>query len=329
MLSAAGLLLTSAVVIAPAASASTPFRGVSVTSSASVRSTTAKTLKLAVIGTRGAAASSAGSLTVSLTRGAESHLWTFRFPGRDLKLAGSGGRLSLGSAISPYGTVNLSFTARGRSHKVSCGSSYSIAQPGRVSGRLYFDTRSTGSQRWGAVGSRTRTFSGSAYLMRSYGSSRAPSCTGPVPVTACATNVSWAASGNGVFLSGGYTVTSRGKKVGHLAGIRMVRLSKPRGAMRDDTVQTSSSPPTLTRSGANAKLAVRGSGGLASGSATLTSRMPGYASPAKCGHGRTERTQTWLANYANGRPALTVRAQIFGAFTVSRAQFATVSSTTA
>lgn len=258
------------------------------------------------------------SLNVTVTRHGtpEMHAWYFNLKNGSLSYSPARGKGSLhvGSQVEPYSKITLSLTATGKKHVSTCQTYKTITQPVKVRGAFSFDTRSKGKGRWGKVGgSAKRTFAGRSEVVYETGLFHA--CTGNF-VFPCSSEISWSAvhsgtADNEVALSGGITKV-HGKNHGRLFATRNVSLSKPKGALRSDSVNITDNRMTFIVSSSKASIRL-GASGPVSGSATLISPAAGQAFSIPCGKaGKMEIDTSWHAPYKNGKSPLAVHEQIEG-----------------
>ncbi|HVV77449.1 MAG TPA: hypothetical protein VHC43_15595 [Mycobacteriales bacterium] len=248
--------------------------------------------------------------------GGESHSWSFKIPATALTFNtdstgspdGSGTLDVPSSALSPFGVVSLTFAPTGSPTTQQCnGQPSSQTQPVTLSGTFYFDSRSKGSHKWGAVGSKTKkfTFSATNTVVTTYASTDF-SCVGPAQAP-CASATSWFASHGGVTFDG----SAAGSGDGRVFGERSTNLSKPAGAIREDVNTGRSKPLSLKTKGGSTSLSVVGAHGT-KGSATLkASKKQGpFNNPCKNG---SEQVTAWNnASYKNGSTPLKIKMQIYG-----------------
>jgi len=268
-------------------------------------STSGKKLALTV----GATGDAKGStVTIGLSQGKESHLWSFKARAADLKVGSTGaGTLTLSSTqTGSRGKLNLKFSPVEAFRTKTCGGQ--VASKSRkmaVSGIAYFKT---GTQAWGNVGRSTRAIklAGANTVTWTYD----VTCPTPASTPACSKVTTWSA-----FASTGSRMTSiSGSSNGTSASVtafRSVTLT-PAGASRVDLVTRSVPVPAFDQSGSSAtlvatsgtsSLTVDGDGGFGSdypcrsGSSTVTGhdtsfrqrdqRLPGL--PGACADPRRVR----------------------------------------
>ena len=316
LLTASALAVPTAVAIAvPAAAATATLSSAQLASSSkTVTTSTHQALGLNVFASH---YSAGNNFTVALAvpHNYESHEWTFKAPSTGVALSRTTrGRISLTSAMSPYGKASLAVNPTGTTTTRSCNHdtrNYTLTRRATVSGVLYFDTRSTGSHAWGHFGSATRsTFAISATLTFNYGNG-AGACS--YPPTPCTTGV-YAAASHGTT---NITVEGSGSQ-GTVSGYRETPLSTPKGALRDDIV-FGPAHLTLAVSGAKASFAIADAGSFVAGSATLRGATA-TASTVPCGANNAssvKETDWYDASYTNGATPLTLQAQVFGSLTLS------------
>lgn len=253
--------------------------------------------------------------------GGESHTWSLKIPAGALTFEtdssgnpdGNGTLDVTSSAISPFGTVSLKFAPQGNPTTQQCnGQPSSRTQPVTLNGTFYFDTKSKGSHKWGAVGSKTKkfTFSATNNVVTTYATTDF-SCIGPAQ-SPCVSAISWFANHGGVSFNG----SGEGKANGSVFGSRSTNLSKPDGAIREDANTGHSKPLVLKKKGSSTSLSVVGVNGTA-GSATLkASKKQGpFSNPCK---GGTEQITAWSnGSYKNGSTPLKLKMQVFGSLTLA------------
>jgi hypothetical protein len=259
------------------------------------------------------------SVTLSRTGGGfESHEWSF-----PIKSASFGyntstkkGSLKVTKAMGKYGEVKLALAKDGKTRNASCSSGKETVTPVSLKGIVYFDTRSSGSHRWGHVGSKTikMTVLKHNLLTLDY------NCSLKTPANACYSGTSWftGSGGSHADLSGGSLGSA-----GTISADRSVSLKKPKGATRFDFVTVSAPKPVLKRAstpGGTTTYSVKTKKHTrATGSAQLSSTEAGTPLPGTCrSKGKTHETTTTFydGSYTNGKPALVVHADIFGNFHV-------------
>lgn len=262
---------------------------------------------------------------ISLPNGHELHRWQFTIPRSLMKQTATGATLTLHNAqLAPYGLLKLTAKAVGTSKISTCGDGdYTVIQPVSVTGRFFFNTKSTGRQRWGGIGNKNKnvTFSTESRLDTGYG-------TGGLNCNDYAT-----ACSNGPQLSvfGATTIISAqtiGKKTS-IGFIRAVTLRKPKGAVRlDEEVTTANRPKIVISSkkgtvgSATLSLTVPRSS-AATGSFRLLRKGTFSSSTELCERNRAHSSQqvkTWSsARYVDGTPHIRVGEQIFGRLSLPKA----------
>lgn len=247
-------------------------------------------------------------LTVALENASQSHYWNFQIPSSAVKAASSGKASVKPSAkkLAPFGKVSLTAKPKGKPKTISCkGSPSTKTQKVTLGGTFYFDTRS-GKHGWGTVGSKKKAFhfSTSATVTWSYANDNYCYSGGSI----CLSSTTWAAYTSGKSLGGDV------RKHPRINGTRDARLTKPKGATRNDYVTAALKSAKLSTSngGADAKLVLTGTGGASSGSATVTGT--GASTDAyPCGKGgKKQKSSYWNGSFKNGSKPLTVR-DIYGA----------------
>ncbi|KRF17250.1 hypothetical protein ASG90_08065 [Nocardioides sp. Soil797] len=249
------------------------------------------------------------SFNISLSTAGETHSWSFRAPKSAVKINAKGaGTIKLTSKqTGGLGKIQLKLKPTGKFKAYKCaGNVHSRTRNLKVSGPFFFDTR---TKPWGKVGKKSGNFSFNGSRRASF--SYDVDCPGPEFKDPCITQLSWSAytSTPTSYLSIG------GNKSGNrttIQGSRSVTLKKPAGAFRHDSVTKKAKAPVLTvGEDDNAKLKIHGT----SGSATATSSFPSTPYTNECDTG-TQHQVNWSGSLANGRPALTVKAQVFGNFRI-------------
>jgi hypothetical protein len=247
----------------------------------------------------------------------ESHRWQFTNSHPVLSQTSTGAALIMHNAqLGPYGLLKLIATNVGKSKTSTCGDGdYTVIQHVSVTGRLFFNTRSTGRQRWGGIGNKNKnlTFSSKSTLDTGYG-------TGGLDCNDYATPCS---NGPELTVFGATTIISAqtiGKKT-TLGFIRGVRLSKPKGAARLDEVSATANRPKIIIStgkpvgAATLSLTVPKSSS-ATGSFELLGGMTPTTTTDLCNRNGAHSSQTdkvWnSAGYIDGTPHISVPEQIFG-----------------
>ncbi|HWC36185.1 MAG TPA: hypothetical protein VG650_15370 [Mycobacteriales bacterium] len=253
--------------------------------------------------------------------GGESHTWSFKIPAGALTFdmdasgnADGNGTLDVpSSALSPFGMVSLKFAPKGSPTTQQCnGQPSSQTQPVTLSGTFYFDTKSKGSHKWGAIGSKTKkfTFSATNNVVTTYATTDF-SCLGTQSAP-CVSAISWFANHGGVSFDG----SGQGSSNGSIFGSRSTNLSKPAAAIREDANTGVSKALKLKTKGSSTSLSVVGTHGTV-GSATLkASKKQGpFSNPCKSG---TEQITAWSnGSYKNGSSPLKLKMQIFGTLSLA------------
>lgn len=268
-------------------------------------STSGKKLKLSV---HASDYSEGTSVTVSLSRGKESHSWHYD-AGDALKIEpDGGGTLQLTSAqTGDRGKLDLKFSPTKPATTKTCGGKVAYkSRPMAVTGIAQAKTE---TKAWGTVGSATKalTFQGAGSVYWSYDVTCSDSHG------TCEKSLGWSASN---FTESGWTYVS-GRSAGKsstISGYRSVQLSKPEGASRSDSVTRPAPQPTFSSSGNTATMTAEGS----KGTLTVEAANP-FDDTYSCKAGTTEKTQkskSWSGTATNGSKAFIVGAQIFGAFKV-------------
>lgn len=272
------------------------------------------------------ATSSATDVTVTRVGAPEQHLWVFQLKSGSVSFNPSTGKgkLSFGSQIEPFGKVNLSLVRQGKKKVFTCGTFKTTTQPVKVSGVLGFDTRSTGKNKWGKVGStkKRRTLTGKSVVTYQTGTPN-NTCTGNF-VFPCASGINWNS-----FKSNPANNAESTSFAGSVRGAqsmiftsRNVSLKKPKNAFRQDSANIKDRHMKFTVKGGKATVTL-GAQGPITGSAKLTSPQSGRMSPLPCGKaGKVEHQTSWSSAYKNGKSPLTVHEQIEGSIRLPNLPFA-------
>ncbi len=181
-----------------------------------------------------------GSATVSIStgylHGFESHVWVFaRVPARDYRFSQSAGTFSLdtGSSLAPVASLNLRFTAT--SHKAaSCGKGSGINFKGSLRGSVTLVT----GLRHVRFHAAHATFSGQNLLTVSR------KCTPPVQCSGGAWIAGLAGTGTKTMAQGN-AADPFGRVPFVVTISRLVKLSRPRYAVRDDGAVVKTSAPVF------------------------------------------------------------------------------------
>jgi hypothetical protein len=248
-------------------------------------------------------------MTLDTTEGTEGHLWSFPIGTTAFTTTSSGaGSFKTGAAFGAYGSVSVTFTPTASRRIDVCDPyDYTVRQTERMKGKLYFDTRSTGSHAWGKVGSTRRSFAfkGQTYLFTTYVGDE---CLPIMNVGACYNQVTWTASNKSqtINFSG-----STGPGDGSISADRVVHLKTPKGASRLDLVLASAPNPVLSTSGETGTEKVKTSGGTFRGSATIKGPKASV-SIGHCTTGTLTETDWVSATTYKASPALRAHEEIFG-----------------
>lgn len=249
------------------------------------------------------------SISVSLRTTQESHGWSFTGPRTAVAVDSTGkGSITLsGTQMGGYGHLKLHLKPVGKARTQKCGGEpQSKTRPVTVSGTMFFNTKSTGTHKWGTVGSNRKTFTFARTDSVTWTYNTTHSCPSPPPT--CYTSRSWSRSVSTLktytYLSGGVA-----GKAGYVSAFRSTQLSKPKGASRYDSMSLKAKPSSLTvANDGSAVMKVF----LGTGSATLKA-PPGSTFDQPCGTGtKQEHTTSWSGSYQNGPKQLRAPAQIFG-----------------
>jgi hypothetical protein len=322
---------------APASAASAPralkSTSVSLQSSyAAVRSSTKQSLNVVVEASNNPSTPANDTLVVALAKGpvgdGESHDWSFPISASVLRIGPSGaGTLDVpAKSIQPFGAVSLKIEPVGKVTSKSCqGTVTSKSVKVSLSGVFYFDTASTGSHKWGTVGSK-KSFSFPATNAVTWLFSSAASENCIATSTPCEPSTTWAAAdAHGVSFDGEAT----NNDAGVVRASRAATLSTPHGAVRDDSNVGQTTQPSLTSADADPPvLSVSGAGGVVTGTATIAGSMPATQISTPCGKDGSELTHFFTGRYTNSSPPLKVTEEIYGTLTLGTNNNATVEQTT-
>lgn len=127
-----------------------------------VRTSTHKKLKVSVWANRDAGDPKArASVNISTPSGAESHNWRFQAPKSALGFSSKSGTIKLPKVnVKPYGTIKLKFKRLNGWKSSKCHTQVtSKSAKVKVSGKFFFNARSTGKHKWGTLGSAKKSFS--------------------------------------------------------------------------------------------------------------------------------------------------------------------------
>jgi hypothetical protein len=259
------------------------------------------------------------TVTLSTPHNSESHAWAFPFSAARMKVGVKGnGSISLPtSAMSPYGRLSLSFKATGAARTAKCHGVPALkTRHVVISGRLLFETHSTGKYRWGQVGSSHRAihFGTTSTVVWTYDTS-GTGCGGQqFPPDPCVYGLVWLVLHGSVEFS---EISRKSAAAGEVGAERTVDLKRPKGAQRTDNTFGRTRPLLLTVADTGlTTLAVHADGGNATGSATLTSPEPAQVMTSGCGADSVQTRTTWPADYDHGSPRLRLSEQVFGALTM-------------
>jgi hypothetical protein len=270
------------------------------------------------------------SLTVTVSRAhdPESHNWVFELP-RDADLSYDNatglGVVKTGSAIKPFGALNLSLTAVGRETTIGCGRTRADVQPVRVTGTMSFDTRSTGANRWGSVGGTARrTFTGHSVITIFRGVDKL--CGSFLPP--CVTTMSWLAHkttpgntiGNDELILQEFASTVGSRTTYKVSGERIFHLATPDKAIRTDTTSLTVPHTAFAFPASSARVTVSPTAPSLTGATGLASTTETESVALACGHfPQTQTTTMWSASYRNTAKPLALHEQIEGAYRLPNA----------
>jgi hypothetical protein len=260
------------------------------------------------------------SVEISVPNGSESHLWTFNIPSTLLKESASGVSLTMHDAqLEPFGLLKLIGTNDGKATTTTCGvGDYAVAQPVSLHGRLFFNTKSTGRQRWGGIGSKNKdlAFKAGNLLTTEYGTGGACNdysvpCSNGAELTILSSTFIVDAQTNGAT-----TLVNE---------LRYAALAKPKGATRlDEAVATANQPTISILNGGIVGQAIlhltTPKSSNASGGFSMFSTGKYMKSNDLCHRGSVDTAQHdqfWsTATYSKGTPNLRFPEQIYGALTL-------------
>ncbi|HEX3823342.1 MAG TPA: hypothetical protein VHV79_02625 [Mycobacteriales bacterium] len=328
LLSGAAIAAAGLALAAPASArpASTPESLTILTSGVvHVTTTSGRHLSLSVRATRfaknagGSNADRPSTVAVSLrgNSGHETHTWSFTVaPGSFTDTSGGNGTLKTAGQLAPYGRLSLVISPVSRLTTQVCdnanGNQIHLVA---LKGTLKFRSHSPGTESWGAVAQRSVSFA-HGRLSAGHGPDVEEACAA-IP---CQAGLSWTASHANIDINGTDVAAKGNKPVSHLEANRSIRLSTPAHATRIDTVIVKSPAPRLTSAG-GATVTAHSAGGIATGSARLTStRRSGYRQ--NCSTGQLVGKQ-WSATYDAAIRPLTLHEQVFGALRISADKNAT------
>jgi hypothetical protein len=268
------------------------------------------------------------TLTVSRKHAPERHNWVFELP-RDADLSYDNatglGVLKTGSAIKPYGALDLALTAVGRETVTGCGRTRADVQPVRVTGTMSFDTRSKGPNRWGSVGGTARrTFTGHSVITIFAGVDKL--CGSFLPP--CVTTMSWLAHkttpgntiGNDEVILQEFASTVGSRTTYTVSGERIRHLATPDKAVRTDTTTLSVPHSTFAFPASSAHVTVTPQAPSLTGSTGLASTTQTESVGLACGHfPQLQTTTMWDATYRNAATPLALHEQIEGSYKLPNA----------
>jgi hypothetical protein len=329
LLGAVAVVVGTGVASAPAVIAASPHgakaTSVSLQSSyAAVTSSTKQALHVVVEASNNPSTPANDTVVVELAKGpeenGEAHDWTFPISASVLRVASTGaGTVKVPAKdIAPYGTLSLKIKPIGKVTSRSCqGTVTSKSVKVSLSGVFFFDSLSSGKDKWGTVGSRRSfTFPGTNTLTWLFSSAASENCL--VSSSPCASVLTWQAQSDGVSFDGARVGNS---SVGAVRASRAVKLSKPKGAVRTDNSVGVTTLPTVSGDDGESTtpslvVSGNGTGSDVAGTAMITGAAPVIEVTAPCGKGQTEITKFFTGSYTNGNPPLTVAEQIYGVLTL-------------
>lgn len=285
---------------------------------ASVVSTTHKQLAISVqafldSARGGEPASSTLDVTPATRSGSESHEFGFIVGASTLHFSdGKGYIRPANSTLPDHGRMDLAIVVRGTTRRVNCSTAtnYTLSTPVTLRGRFFFETRSTGRNAWGSIGSTSRVFSMRATMVRTYTTNNGSGGGCGTPLPACTTGPTWDVfhGTSSVQLFADSTLAPKSE----LFADRSVTISKT--LSRFDSVLVAVPRPRLSGEGANARLSITTTAGSrASGSAVLNATAASSARTSACKLGTSRRIETirsFPATLTSHR--LAVRELVFG-----------------
>jgi hypothetical protein len=289
-----------------------------------VTSTTGQHLRLSISGDRFANsegssnAHSKSSFGVELTsgNGQETHQWEFHLAANSFTdSATGGGSVTTGSQIAPFGKLALTMSPVGGAHTQTCDTdNHNVIHHVRLKGAISFNTHSPGSHSWGSLPTHSYSFP-HAKLTAGHGSDVEEACAAPF---ACQAGLMWNASHGPIDLLGFDDSVTGNKVVSHIEADRNVHLGTPAHAVRFDTIEVTAPTPAFASSSGHATLSVTTSGGVATGTAALSStgHSPYSQDCNEGGHG--VKGTLWNAHFQAGSTPLTFHAQIFGSMSIAK-----------
>jgi len=282
---------------------------------ATTTSTSNAHLKVSLTASKAPITASEDSVSVNLGNRTftETHNFTFPTGPGALAVANSGrGTLKPGTKTGRYGTISMKIASTGNPHTRMCqGQPLEKTMPVTVNGVFLFKTHSTGTHKWGNLGSRHFHFR-KATLTWTYNNPNAASCQNFSQP--CSTGIHFGAMNGANSIFG-----SKVGRVGSVEGSRTVQLARPHGAIRSDSATGGANVSLKVNHNGSATLKVVGTG-VAVGSATFKSTpplSPPYQQPCGKNNAKHVTLRSWNGTYRNGRPPLKVRTQIFGGIKVS------------
>jgi hypothetical protein len=259
-------------------------------------------------------------LDVSLT-GAdrhEHHVWQFHLAPKSFHNDAAGnGHLRTGHQLASFGHISLAISPRSPTIVDQCDSqNRRLVHRVALTGTVKFRSHSPGPQSWGSISRKSVRF-GRGRLAVGRGADVEEACA-RIP---CRAGISWTAS-LGLLSFNGTDVARPGRTpVSRIQGDRLVNIAVPAHAVRFDTVKATAPPPVLGSSAGAKTLSATTSGGVATGSATLTAQHRGRYAQG-CDTGQMIGRQ-WNAHYNAGTTQLTLHEQVFGPMTIATGKFAT------
>jgi hypothetical protein len=279
------------------------------TNATKVTTSTGRTERLFLASHQYPAQSTAMEVTLQRLNGLEEHIWSFRLPrsASSIDATGAGRVKATSTRLGGYAAVSVTSRPVGKRHLTTCvpGVGTSATRAVALTGRLLLVTRSSGSHRWGSVGSLTRAFhfSATSRVVWSYNSDACPQ-----PPFRCRSDLQWTAGSGPVSFFGSPIATGDG-----VDGSRDVQLTA--SVRRTDILSLGAVSLGLTvNPDASATLQIDS----AHGSATIEGAAPPTSFPFACGTGSgSYALNIWDGAWANGPTPLRLPAQVFGAMQVA------------
>jgi hypothetical protein len=276
----------------------------SVTTSTGVKIKASVTARVTSIGS-----DSITNISVLTARGTvETHNWDFgELPGTPFTANESAGTASVttGTDLGAFGSVTLTAKSAGAAKTTHCNGTTTTVHPVTVTGNIAFNTRSTGSKSWGAIGGSSAKFRFTHSLLTT---SNAASITGGCAATPCPSNGIVYFGFNEAQPSDPGIVGEKDGRNTILSISRTLDLSA--GVTREDSVIGRTKSLTAKHTAAGESVAVKPTSPDITGSAILSQAKKPSTTTCK---------KTTIADYAHAKltsKKLAGREQIFGALKV-------------